>query len=117
MQSGNNVTGTDPTLGWSIKIIKGIFIHGFLQGQAIIGLQDGRWLLASIEDGVMHGPQILHGVLQILPVIINFVEFFIAYKLRRRKCCIFRPAKSWSKVTLSSLFNVSELSLRKMYAR
>ena len=62
------MTGTDPTLGWSVKAIKGIFIHGYLQGQAIIGLQDERWLLASIEDGVMHGPQILHGVLQILPV-------------------------------------------------
>ena len=81
--SGNNVTGTDPTLGWSISKIKGIFIHGLLQGQAIIGLQDGRSLLASIQDGVMHGPQILYGVLQILPVSKVFVEQNLAFKLMR----------------------------------
>jgi hypothetical protein len=68
-QADPELVGTDPTLGWSVKSIKGHFVRGFLNGPSFLGLQDTRWLLAEVKNGVMHGPQLLQAVTQILPVI------------------------------------------------
>ena len=34
-----NLIGTDPTLGWRVKSIKGFFKHGYLEGPNYIELQ------------------------------------------------------------------------------
>jgi hypothetical protein len=44
-------------------------------------LQDSRRLLAKAEKGVLHGPVILFGVIQILPVKIFLTSFSICSKI------------------------------------
>ncbi len=34
-----NLSGSDPTLGWRVKAIKGYFVHGYLEGPNYIQLQ------------------------------------------------------------------------------
>jgi hypothetical protein len=51
-----------------VKAIKGHFVRGYLNGPSFVGLHDGRWLLGEVTNGVMHGPQLLKAVNQILPV-------------------------------------------------
>jgi hypothetical protein len=61
-----------------VKSIKGHFVRGFLNGPSFLGLQDTRWLLAEVKNGVMHGPQLLQAVTQILPVI-EIKKYFVFY--------------------------------------
>jgi hypothetical protein len=83
-QADPTLVGADPTLGWRVKAIKGHFVRGYLNGPSFVGLHDGRWLLGEVTNGVLHGPQLLKAVNQILPVIERkkiFIEYYMAIQI------------------------------------
>ena len=58
----------DRTLQWHPYKIKGIFIHGELNGITVVHTNTFSSGWVTTKDGVLHGPCIFHGLQPILPV-------------------------------------------------
>ena len=69
----------DRTLQWHPYKIKGIFVHGELNGITVVDTNTFSSGWVTTKDGVLHGPCIFHGLQPILPV-------RILYTLASDKC-------------------------------
>ena len=68
LKDDENLVPRDKTLGWVPHKIAGYFIHGKLNGIAIIVTNHNSYGWVTATNGILHGPIVVYGLHAILPV-------------------------------------------------